>query len=541
MSDRIPEIVVVTEFPDGVRYRLPSRPRGMVSSLGWGTFICCSLAVVTGSFFTWLLVQQPETLLLLVGVLWWLGMALWYAGRGLTRVFGHSEIELRGGTLRGIECWGWLSRSWERSVATLCRFEVRDALPDERAGRVYEQPRMATEYNVIMPIWHGAAQEDRFLQLACGYPREWLVPLAHDLARRCQRAGAEDEAREPAIGVREEPLPNQAGFVDTCDPPEDTKLQVERTPHQLKIIWPKKRGALTVCNERLTAEWARWFGSVETQWTRRQLAMVRVARIMQNEGPDTFEVLIDPYPGEGKRQRLWCVSEAEARWLATLLRQALCMPDVGVTDASPFLERAEQPAGSKLLHEPLSGGLRLIVPAMGFAHPNVRYYMLVTLGFLAGTALAGPLVYLFTQSGFFDPQVLDLTWLRWLFQGLLWCIPGLLGLSFVGGVEEVVKRAHRHAVITLVDDTLCIQQTNLYLTWQREWSRAQIADVHVGSTLEGTIKKAATRQLAYDNRDPIWELHIHLTDGTIIRLFDGYDDAELQWMATVLRRALRLT
>jgi hypothetical protein len=32
-----------------------------------------------------------------------------------------------------------------------------------------------------------------------------------------------------------------------------------------------------------------------------------------------------------------------------------------------------------------------------------------------------------------------------------------------------------------------------------------------------------------------------LTDGTIIRLFDGYDDAELQWMATVLRRALRLT
>jgi hypothetical protein len=543
MTDRILDRVVVTELPDGVRYRLPGRPRGMVSHLGWWHLVCGSLAFVVGLFFLWILVQLPEALVMLLCILWWLGMAGWVICRGLTRIFGHSEIELRGGTLRGFECWGWLFSSWERSVASLRRFEVRDELPHERDGRVYEETHMATEYNVIVPIWYGAKREDDSLQLACGYPRDWLVPLAHDLARRCQSAGADAEAREnraaaPPITVREEPLPNQAGFVETGEPPEDTRIQVEQTPQQLKIIWPK-HGVLMVCNERLTAEWTGWFGRVvKQQWTRRQLAMIRVARMIHNdERADTFQMLIEPYPGEGKRFRVWCVSDAEARWLATLLREALRMPDVEVRDTPAFLERGERPAGSQMVQEPLPEGLRLTIPAMGFGHRNVRYYMLVTLGFLAGTAFAGMLVYFVTQA---DQDALQILagWIGRVFNGLLWCIPGLLGLQFVCAVEEVFKRAHRHAVITLVGDTLSLQQTNLYGTWRQEWNLSQITDVHVGCTLEGTIKDPATRRLAHDQQDPTWELHLHVDDGTLVRLFDGYDAAELQWLATVLRRAI---
>jgi hypothetical protein len=43
-----------------------------------------------------------------------------------------------------------------------------------------------------------------------------------------------------------------------------------------------------------------------------------------------------------------------------------------------------------------------------------------------------------------------------------------------------------------------------------------------------------------DGTDPTWELHIRPTGGEIVRLLDGYGDAELQWLATALRRALRL-
>jgi hypothetical protein len=540
MIDRLPNAVVVTELPDGVRYRLPSRPRGLVSRLAWGTFIGCSLAIVATSFFLWMLTQAPgpsspvpgfdgSVWMISVCVLWMLGMALWFAGRSLTRIFRHSEIELRGGTMRGIECWGWLYCSWQRSVAGLRRFEVRDALPDERAGRVYEERRLATEYNVIVPIWHEAEPEDKFLQLACGYPRDWLVPLASDLARRCQRAAA------PAITVHEEPLPNKAGFVEECEQPPDSKLRVDRAPDELRIIGPRSHEALTVRNGCLIAEWSRWFGGVaKQQWTSRQLVGIRVGRILQNDGPDRFEVLIDPYPGEGKRFRVGSDSEAEARWVATLLRQALRMPDVALSDIPPFLERAEQPARSRIIHETGSEGLRLLVPAMGLGHPNVRYYMGVSLAFLLGNLVASPLIYLFTQSGL----LLHANWFGWLFQCLLWCLPVLLGLSCIGAIEEVIKRAHRHAVLTLAGATLAIQQTNLYRTWRQEWSCSRIKDIHVGHTKEGTTKNAADRQITDDNQDPTWELHIHLDDGTIVRLFDGYDDAELQWMATVLRRAL---
>jgi hypothetical protein len=41
-----------------------------------------------------------------------------------------------------------------------------------------------------------------------------------------------------------------------------------------------------------------------------------------------------------------------------------------------------------------------------------------------------------------------------------------------------------------------------------------------------------------DRADPTWELHIHLTGGELVRLLDGYGDAELQWLATAVRRAI---
>jgi hypothetical protein len=312
------------------------------------------------------------------------------------------------------------------------------------------------------------------------------------------------------------------------DPPEHSKIHVERTPQRLRIILPKNR-VLTVIDERLTAECTEWFGRVdEQQWTRRQLFTIRRVRKLPNDHTKNCVVLIDPYPGEGKRYRIECASEAEADWLAALLRQELRLPDAEASDPLPFLERSEQPSGSKMIYEPLSGGFRITVPKMGFGHPNIHFHMAGVVLFLALTAFFGWFLYLhwLVNQWDFGASIVGLAVV-------------ITGLAFIGAAVALVGRAQRHALVTVLDDTLSIQQTNLYRTKRQEWARSSIADVLLGYT-HGAIQYTGTRPILHDHMNPFWELQIHLDDGTIVHLFDGYDDAELQWMATVLRRALRI-
>jgi hypothetical protein len=87
----------------------------------------------------------------------------------------------------GIERLGWLRWSWRRPVAGLVRLIVRDALREPGSIRVYESVAAAVEANVIVPIWGAdSSPEATRKELAPGYPRSWLLPLANDLARRCQ-------------------------------------------------------------------------------------------------------------------------------------------------------------------------------------------------------------------------------------------------------------------------------------------------------------------------------------------------------------------
>lgn len=53
-----------------------------------------------------------------------------------------------------------------------------------------------------------------------------------------------------------------------------------------------------------------------------------MARLIDSEGPDYFQVHIDPDPDEGKRVRLLAGDQAEADWPAAVLRRALGMPAI---------------------------------------------------------------------------------------------------------------------------------------------------------------------------------------------------------------------
>ena len=102
----------------------------------------------------------------------------------------------------------------------------------------------------------------------------------------------------------------------------------------------------------------------------------------------------------------------------------------------------------------------------------------------------------------------------WGLNGLLWLVDGLW-------------RARRHGLLVVAGDTLILRYTTLLGTRSRRWQRSSVADVRI-------------RRTWGEFEDANCELQIHLADGTVVRLLAGYGDQELQWLATRLRRALRV-
>ncbi|HLJ91832.1 MAG TPA: hypothetical protein VKU02_01435 [Gemmataceae bacterium] len=544
MSDALPCEVTVTELPDGVHYRLPRRKAGQFTDRAKFHLFVSFLAVPFLSFWLWIVgsgidwhdLFRPENgflLIFLAAGVWMLFLPLCFAGRAVFLYAGHSEIELRCGILRRGERWGWLRWGWKRSIAGLCRFDVCDALMEKGMVRVYANPAAATESNMIVPVWDkdgdpGAKRN----MLAPGYPRAWLLPLASDLARRCQLGVVEQGAllsQATPIAVAAEPLPNSAGFVDLLTQPAGSKTIVSQTPEAMTVIVPskwsrRKNAVLVVAGDNLAVLEPKLFGAERHQWSRSQLADVRVGKIMDSEGPDTPVLHIQPYPGEGKRFRLPLEDEAEARWLATILRHALHMAEeTPPSNAAPFLERPEQPAGSRIVQQMVADDVTLTVPPPGFGQTDVRNQLLCSLISFGVSALVAALLCLI----FKDRAV-------WL---LIAGIGGVLGIAFL---VDAVSRARRQLVLTVAGDTLSVQQLSLYGVRHEQWPRWRLADVRVGDTLVGRIANAYLRQLAYDRAEPRYELQVHLRNGDIVRFLDGYGDAELQWLATVLRRALHV-
>jgi hypothetical protein len=544
MSDALPCEVIVTELPDGVHYRLPRRKAGRFTLHTLVHLLGCLVALPFMSFWLWAVgyhihwqdIFRAENGFLLVFLalgLWMLLMPLWLAGRGLFLFAGHSEIELRGGVLRRIERLGWLHWGWRRPVVGLRRFDVRDAMMEKGSVRMYENAAAAIHYNTIVPVWDTDCDpESKRRQLAPGYPRAWLLPLANDLARRCQCGTAEHVGMSrltTPIAVTEEPLPNSAGFVDMIAQPARSKIVVLQTPEGMTVMVPPKRlgwrgVVLTVAGDDLVVMRPKLLGAERRQWSRRQLADVRVGRIVDSDGPDTPELHIQPYPGEGKRFRLPLGDEAEARWLATLLRRTLRLPEeTPPSRAVAFLERREQPDSSRIVQETSAEGVILTVPPPGFRHSDVRNRLLGSMISFGVTALLAVLIsQIFTDTGIW-----------FLSAG----IGGVLGIAFL---VDAISRARRQAVLSVAGDTLVVQHSTFYSIRRAQWPRLSLADVRVGDTLDGRVANAYIRQLARDRADPTDELQVHLRNGEIVCFLDGYGDAELQWLATVLRRTLRI-
>jgi hypothetical protein len=287
------------------------------------------------------------------------------------------------------------------------------------------------------------------------------------------------------------------------------------------------------CDE-LEISWLHPSRKPQRRWSRRQLADVRVERDYSGDGPVSYLVELHPHPGEGMKVALPIWDEADARWMTATLRLALRIPDPPPPGQLPaFLERDEQPAGSKITLERSADGVSLTVPAAGWLHPSLRPVFLWSAAFFGLAIGGGPLLWWLAEAitvregDVVDPNtpgtfmgnffaVMAVIWI------CIWTFGGLWNLV-IG-----VWRAHwRHAQLVVAGDLLMLRSTTLFGTRSWQWERASVVDVRIGRTW-GEFEEANC------------ELQIHLKDGKIVRVLPGYGDQELQWLATVLRRTLRV-
>jgi hypothetical protein len=539
---QIPAEVIVTDLPDGVHYRFPLRPRGAFVWSGIAHIVAGAIGVAFMTFWLstlgaeipWKGVRDANGIVLLFFGLgcFMMMMTLWLAAQGVTLLIGHSEIRLRAGRLYSFECWGPLCWPWGRDVAGLIRFDVRDVSVGKGSVAMYDTPEAATKYNAITALWKsdGDLAPEKRKHLAWGYPREWLLPVAEDLSRRCRLATEPSSmvtAPAAPVPVGVEPLPNRGGFVDLIEQPAGSEIQVQRLYTWLRLTRPKAF-TLEVEENKLRVEQRKVFGVREYRWSRDQLAEIKVGKHVDSEGPDTPLLLIRPHPGEGDLLSLPVKEETDARWLATLLRDALQLPESDWTAAGgAFCERNERPSDSPIVFERDDDRLTFMVPVYGMGRrPTGEYVGAFFLSiFVAGIAFA-----LLHIPG-------NKAWIQgWGLTPLQGAVLTAIGVTVLM-IVAVIQQAKRHALLILDDVKLLVRQSGLFRTNEQVVLRSRIADVRVGYHIHRWAG-ATMRQTVQDTGGVPWELQVFLNDGERVGVLDGLRAEELQWVATILRREI---
>jgi hypothetical protein len=103
-------------------------------------------------------------------------------------------------------------------------------------------------------------------------------------------------------------------------------------------------------------------------------------------------------------------------------------------------------------------------------------------------------------------------------------------LLVIGAVLLIasIAMARRRAVIAVVGDRLLVMLSGLFASKRREWHRSELRDVRLGAS--GIV----------DHKTPVLQLQIVPQKGKRYGMLTGRDEPELDWIAALLRRTLRL-
>jgi hypothetical protein len=149
-------------------------------------------------------------------------------------IWGHSSIEIRGDQLCAIEHVGLIRWIRRRPLAQVRRLEVSSSNKRNSSQRPSATSPLSRLAAIRIETLRGKPR-----MAAIGYPREWLLPLAHELARKIGTAQHDpfdpSASAEPQVDVV-----NVVEFVDDLEP-----VQRLQQPAGSRIAMTEQPGSLT--------------------------------------------------------------------------------------------------------------------------------------------------------------------------------------------------------------------------------------------------------------------------------------------------------
>lgn len=177
-------------------------------------------------------------------------------------------------------------------------------------------------------------------------------------------------------------------------------------------------------------------------------------------------------------------------------------------------DRHEQPASSPIIREEIPGGFSLLVPAPGVwkGSAGLFTFSLFWCGFM--TLFTAFVIFFLTSGDIDDKRVF---WIFPAFSVAFWAIG-------IGMMLAAINMGRRQAVIAVTHGELKLMQSSLFGTSRKEWLLSELQTVQLGPSGMSV------------NDVPVLQLHIREQNGGKYGLLTGRDEAELEWIATLLRQ-----
>ena len=197
----------------------------------------------------------------------------------------------------------------------------------------------------------------------------------------------------------------------------------------------------------------------------------------------------------------------------------LAAPEVTVVNLDqsrlPPVEVVPKPADSQVRVEPRPDGILLVVPPAGLRKGSKGLFGFGIVWCLIVAAITLAIGSANAKNVRGNPVV------GWTLMGVFW----LVGLGLLTGA---INMARRRAMLLVENGRLQVAQIGIFGAKRWDWNRENI----------GAIRADASGMEI--NNVPVIELQIQPVNGKKVGFFAGRDQQELAWMASELRRALKV-
>jgi hypothetical protein len=197
---------------------------------------------------------------------------------------------------------------------------------------------------------------------------------------------------------------------------------------------------------------------------------------------------------------------------------ATAVPVVDVySEPQDEIERLERPAQSKIEYEEIGGGFTLTVPPRGLRRGSHGLFTFGVIWCVFTTVLAVVMIPAILLS---EPKPDD---------GPKWLVVPFFALFIAAGIGMLLAAIHmgrRSAALAVSGNSLMVIQISIFGTKQREWKLKDLVTARVGAS-----------GMEVNDR-PIMQVQIVPREGKPLGLMTGHDDADLEWVATLVRRAI---